>query len=74
MKDRFSRRMLKTSIEFVSNFYSLSDSLCGLVLRIPGYRSRGPGSIPGATRFSLRHYATSRKVAESSLDESDIFN
>jgi hypothetical protein len=27
-------------------------SLCGLVVRVPGYRSRGPGSIPGATRFS----------------------
>jgi hypothetical protein len=26
------------------------DRLCGLV--IPGYRSRGPGTIPGATRFS----------------------
>jgi hypothetical protein len=28
------------------------DSLCGLVVRVPGYRSRGQGSIPGATRFS----------------------
>jgi hypothetical protein len=28
------------------------DRLCGLVVRVPGYRSRGPGSIPGATRFS----------------------
>jgi hypothetical protein len=27
------------------------DRLCGLVV-IPGYRSRGPGSIPGAARFS----------------------
>jgi hypothetical protein len=26
--------------------------LCGLVVRVPGYRSRGRGSIPGATRFS----------------------
>jgi hypothetical protein len=24
---------------------------CGLVVSVPGYRSRGPGSIPGATRF-----------------------
>jgi hypothetical protein len=23
------------------------DRLCGLVARVPGYRSRGPGSIPG---------------------------
>jgi hypothetical protein len=26
--------------------------LCGLVVRVLGCRSRGPGSIPGATRFS----------------------
>jgi hypothetical protein len=29
----------------------LHDRLCGLVVKVPGYRSRGPGSIP-ATRFS----------------------
>jgi hypothetical protein len=28
------------------------DRLCGPVIRVPGYRSRGPRSIPGATRFS----------------------
>jgi hypothetical protein len=28
------------------------DRLCGLVVRGPGYRSRGPGSILGTTRFS----------------------
>jgi hypothetical protein len=28
------------------------DRFCGLVVRVPGYRSRGPCSIPGATRFS----------------------
>jgi hypothetical protein len=26
--------------------------LCGLVVRVSGYRCRGLGSIPGATRFS----------------------
>jgi hypothetical protein len=26
--------------------------LCGLVVRVPGYRFGGPGSIPGTTRFS----------------------
>jgi hypothetical protein len=31
---------------------SATDRLCGLVVRVPGYRSRDPGSIPGATRFS----------------------
>jgi hypothetical protein len=28
------------------------DRLYYLVFRVPGYRSRGPGSILGATRFS----------------------
>jgi hypothetical protein len=27
-----------------------TDRLCGLVVRVPGYRSGGPGSIPGTTR------------------------
>jgi hypothetical protein len=26
------------------------DRLCGLVVRVPGYRSGGPGSIPGTTK------------------------
>jgi hypothetical protein len=30
----------------------LYDRLCGPVARVSGYRSRGPGSIPGAIRFS----------------------
>jgi hypothetical protein len=30
---------------------SLTDRLYGLVVRVPGYRSRGPCSIPGAARF-----------------------
>jgi hypothetical protein len=25
------------------------DRLCGLVVRVPGYRSGGPGSVPGTT-------------------------
>jgi hypothetical protein len=28
------------------------ERLCALVVRAPGYRSRGPSSIPNATRFS----------------------
>jgi hypothetical protein len=33
--------------------YSVSyDRPRGLVVRVPGYRSRGPGSIISATRFS----------------------
>jgi hypothetical protein len=29
---------------------SALDRLCGLVVRVLGYRSGGPGSIPGTTR------------------------
>jgi hypothetical protein len=28
------------------------DRLCGLVVRVPGYRFRSPGFDPGVTRFS----------------------
>jgi hypothetical protein len=36
---------------FPCSFYSLAyDRLCGLVVRVLGYRSGGPGSIPGTTR------------------------
>jgi hypothetical protein len=35
------------------HYYSSDvDLLCGLMVRVPGYRSRGPVSILGATRFS----------------------
>jgi hypothetical protein len=30
------------------------DLLCGLVVRVLGYRSGGPGSIPGTTRKKIR--------------------
>jgi hypothetical protein len=34
------------------NYCIPEDCLYGLVVRVPGYRSRGPGSIPNATKFS----------------------
>jgi hypothetical protein len=36
--------------------YCLHDSLCGILIRVPGYRSRGPGSIPRATTFSEKEW------------------
>jgi hypothetical protein len=30
----------------------IHDRLCGLVVRVLGYRFGGPGSIPGTNRFS----------------------
>jgi hypothetical protein len=44
-----------TSIIIMNIFSSIlehTDSLYGLLVRVPGYISRGPGSIPGAKRFS----------------------
>jgi hypothetical protein len=38
--------MTLLSVQFIG------DSFCGLVVRVPGYRSRCPGPIPGITRFS----------------------
>jgi hypothetical protein len=38
------------------NYGSYFDRLCGLMVRVPGYRSRGPGMIPGATRFSEKYW------------------
>jgi hypothetical protein len=40
-----------TKKNYMIRYFQL-DRLCGLVVRVLGYRSRGPGSIPGATRFS----------------------
>jgi hypothetical protein len=37
------------SYKFTSDVL-LYDRLCGLVVRVLGYRSGGPGSIPGTTR------------------------
>jgi hypothetical protein len=38
------------------NFYddhiAIEAAICGLVVRVPGYRSRGPGLTPSATGFS----------------------
>jgi hypothetical protein len=36
---------------FISCFMRAVDRPCGSVVRVPVYRSRCPGSIPGATRF-----------------------
>jgi hypothetical protein len=38
------------------DLYMHSDRLCGLLLRVLGYRSRGLGSIPGATIFSEKYW------------------
>jgi hypothetical protein len=35
---------------FLNILYKSQDRLCGLVVGVLGYRSGGPGSIPGTTR------------------------
>jgi hypothetical protein len=42
---------IKQKLRGFSPQANYTDLLCGLVVRVPGYRSRGPGSITGATRF-----------------------
>jgi hypothetical protein len=37
---------------FFKRINTAYDRLFGLVVRVPGYRSRGPGLIPDATTFS----------------------
>jgi hypothetical protein len=46
------RASCEVRTEFIYVKQKKVDRLCVLVVRIPNYRSRGPGSIPGATRFS----------------------
>jgi hypothetical protein len=43
--------LLANSALTPETLFSISDIHCGLVVRVPDYRSRGPGSIPGSTRF-----------------------
>jgi hypothetical protein len=42
--------------EFIYVMYKKVDRLCGQVVRVPGYRSRGPGSNLCATRFSEKQW------------------
>jgi hypothetical protein len=50
--------LIKGDFSVITNLKSDSvckifvDSLCDLVVRVPGYRSRGPSLILGATSFS----------------------
>jgi hypothetical protein len=44
----------------------LRDRFCGLVVRVPGYRSRGPGSIPGNITDFLRSSGSGTGSTQSS--------
>jgi hypothetical protein len=47
--DGHSKRRSRNANNLTLIFVSF-DRLCGLVVRVLGYRSGGPGSIPGTTR------------------------
>jgi hypothetical protein len=42
--------MSPTALPSIRRHTARSDRLCGLVVRVLGYKSGGPGSIPGTTR------------------------
>jgi hypothetical protein len=42
-----------------------SDRLCGLMVRVSGYRSRGPGSIPG--RYQIYREVAGLELGSLSL-------
>jgi hypothetical protein len=44
------RKQLNPAKYRVCHNYIYTDRLCGLMVRVLGYRSGGPGSIPGTTR------------------------
>jgi hypothetical protein len=49
----WARRKAAIGLQVLYNFvlvYMRPDRLCGLVVRVLGYRSGGPGLIPGTTR------------------------
>jgi hypothetical protein len=47
----FSTHLILLILEDILSKYSKRrDRLCGLVVRVLGYRSGGPGSIPGTTK------------------------
>jgi hypothetical protein len=50
------RRCIVFPVRYELNLYMLckgKDRLCGLVVRVLGYRSGGPGSIPGTTKKKM---------------------
>jgi hypothetical protein len=46
------KKNTETLIRASSEVGQLADLLCGLLFRVPGYRSIGPCSILGATTYS----------------------
>jgi hypothetical protein len=48
--------VILNKLHIMSRLMLLKDRPCGLVVRVPNYRSRGPGSIPSATSLSEKKW------------------
>jgi hypothetical protein len=49
------KKLLERISKLMNNYQEMVH-LCGLVVIVPGNRSRGLGSIPGLTRFSEKQW------------------
>jgi hypothetical protein len=49
-------RIPSETLRILILYCSILDRLFGLVGRVPGYKSRVPGSIPGAAIFSEKYW------------------
>jgi hypothetical protein len=56
---------LERSWMILSRIIQNYDRLCGLVVRVSGYISRGPGFVPGASRFSEKQRVWNRVLSAS---------
>jgi hypothetical protein len=51
---------------YINNNNSIDDRLCGLVVRVLGYRFGGPGSIPGTSIPGTTRFSGNKKKENSS--------
>jgi hypothetical protein len=49
-EDKTSLTTAMNTVSYICKVMVTEDRLCGLAVRVLGYRSGGPGSIPGTTR------------------------
>jgi hypothetical protein len=56
MKEEKGNRTGRPDVQIKPNASLIKDGLCGLVVRVPAYRSSGPGSIFGAGSTQPRDY------------------
>jgi hypothetical protein len=72
------------NLQLKQNFSKHNELLCGRVVRVPGYRSRGPDSIPSTASFSEMYWvwngvhsaslSTSEELLEIKISSSSLKN